>query len=147
VPYLDILMNVMMFVLATIAVTFTTTIETIPPRSNPILHGPKPEGVALTVLLTSEGYALKTSAGGIAPGCARMGGGVTVPKRAGAYDHEALAACVKSLKDGSAELAKERQVTLSANPDVAYEDVVDAMDALRGRERVLFPDVVLAVAR
>ena len=34
VPFLDIITNVLMFVLATIAVTFTTMIETQPPRAS-----------------------------------------------------------------------------------------------------------------
>ena len=34
VPFLDIIMNVLMFVLATISVTFTTLIDTQPPRAS-----------------------------------------------------------------------------------------------------------------
>jgi len=148
VPYLDILMNVMLFVLATIAVSFVTTIDTQPARANPILHGAAPKGLGLTVLLTSEGYAVKTSAGAIAPGCATLGTGVTVPKRAGAYDPPALAACAKKLKESAPELADERQVTLSANAAVPYADLIDAMDALRrDGDRPLFPDAVLGVVR
>ena len=33
VPYLDIVVNILMFVLSTLAVTFTATIETLPPAS------------------------------------------------------------------------------------------------------------------
>ena len=33
VPFLDIVMNVLMFVLATISVTFTATIDTAPPKA------------------------------------------------------------------------------------------------------------------
>ncbi len=33
VPFLDIIMNILIFVLATVAVTFTATIDTTPPAS------------------------------------------------------------------------------------------------------------------
>ena len=72
VPFLDIIMNILMFVLATIAVTFTATHRD---------HAARPAAAAgvraerrarrstSTVLIVNEGFSLKASGGNIAPGC------------------------------------------------------------------------------
>jgi len=38
----------------------------------------------------------------------------------------------------------ETRVTLSADPEVPYEDLIGAMDAVRGDDNELFPDVLLS---
>ncbi len=143
VPYLDILMNVMMFVLASVSVAFASTITTSAAAS-PLVRA-HPEGVHLTALVTGQGVALKTAAGAIAPGCGDVGPGVTVPNAGGAYDLAALTACARRVK-GMAPA--ETQVTVTASPGVPYDTVVGVMDALRADEGgQLFPDVTLGVVR
>src|SRR5678815_5989529 len=61
VPYLDIITNVMMFVLATVAVTFVSSVD----ATAGILNGDRPRDVqtsalGLSVLITGQGVSLKT---------------------------------------------------------------------------------------
>ena len=53
VPFLDIIMNVLMFVLATVSVTFTATIDTFPPAKRGRLGArpPTTPTLGLTVLI------------------------------------------------------------------------------------------------
>ena len=51
VPFLDIVMNVLMFVLATVSVTFTATIDTFPPRAGSGARAPTTPTLGLTVLI------------------------------------------------------------------------------------------------
>ena len=69
VPFLDIVMNILIFVLATVSVTFTASIETTPPASpsGGVRAELKKESLNLSVLITSEGHAIKTSGGNVAP--------------------------------------------------------------------------------
>jgi biopolymer transport protein ExbD len=147
VPYLDIIMNVMMFVLATVSVTFATT---IPASAAPI--GPRtsgvPEGLRLTAMVTGRGVALTTADGAIAPGCNGVGPGLTVPSDGAAYDLAGVTACARRIKGARPENAAETQVTVTASPDVPYSTLVGVMDSLRRDDAgELFPEVHLGVVR
>jgi biopolymer transport protein ExbD len=148
VPYLDIIMNIMMFVLATVSVAFVTTINTSAASANPGHVYVPPTGLRLTALITGEGVALKTASASFAPGCEGVGTGVTVPNRGGVYDLTGLTACVRRIKATVPEAEKETQVTLTASPGVPYATVVGVMDALRADEQgELFPEVTLGAVR
>jgi biopolymer transport protein TolR len=59
-----------------------------------------------------------------------------------------LTHCVRELKRQNERFAEETQVTLTANPDIDYQVVVNVIDALRkDSEGQLFPDVHFGVAR
>ena len=142
VPFLDIITNVLMFVLATVSVTFTATIDTSLPR----LSGRRPpsdRALGLTVLVVPEGFSLKAEGGNVASGCGDTGAGLAVPKRGADYDYDALRACATKLKTRIPTNAREKTATLSANPQIPYEVVIATMDAMRktseGEE--LFPEV------
>jgi biopolymer transport protein TolR len=147
VPYLDIIVNILIFVLATLALTFTATIDTTPPAI--FSRGVGANGLGLTVLVVNEGFALKTSAGNVASGCEGAGAGIAIPKRAGDYDFSALTECVERLKRASPAFEKESQVSVAANPDTSYQTVIRVVDALRSTPRgeQLFPDVSFKVPR
>src|SRR5688572_23709677 len=151
VPFLDIIMNILIFVLATVAVTFTATIETTPPASpsGGVRAQQKKETLNLSVLITSEGHSIKTSGGNVAPGCKGPGAGIAIPKRQGTYDFSALNDCARNLKQASPEFAQETQVFLSANPGIDYQTLVSTIDAVRATTQgdSLFPDVNFQVAR
>lgn len=150
VPYLDIIMNVMMFVLATVVVAFASTIHTQAAFAgpHPTTDPAPPPALRLTALVTGQGITLTTASGAIAPGCEGVGAGVTIPKRDGAHDLTALTACARRIKGARAEYAAEPQVSISANPDVPYDTVVSVMDALRSdASGDLFPEVKLGVVR
>ena len=74
-------MNVLLFVLATVAITFTSTIavKAASPRRAPVPSA-APE---LAVLAVEDGVAIELGGANIAPGCAGAGAGVAVPKREG----------------------------------------------------------------
>ncbi len=147
VPFLDIITNVLMFVLATVSVTFTATIDTHPPRS-----GPWPStdpSLGLAVLVVPDGFSVKARGGNVAPGCTDSGVGLAVPKKDGAYDYEALKTCASRLKASSPAFASESDVTISANPQVPYEVVIATLDAVRRNDSggELFPNAAFGVAR
>jgi biopolymer transport protein TolR len=150
VPFLDIIMNVLMFVLATVSVTFTATIDTFPPKAGGAgARAPTTPTLGLTVLVVNEGFSLKARGGNVAPGCSDTGSGLAVGKVNGEYDYESLSACAAKLKGLSPDFASETQVTISANPNIPYQAIISTIDAVRkspsGQE--LFPDVNFGLAR
>jgi biopolymer transport protein TolR len=149
VPFLDIVMNVLIFVLATVSVTFTATIDTFPPRAGSGARAPTTPTLGLTVIIVNEGFSLKARGGNVAPGCNDTGPGIAIPKGERDYDYAALKACAAKLKGASADFADEMGVTVSANPPIPYQVVVSTMDAVRTNEQGedLFPEVTFGVAR
>jgi biopolymer transport protein ExbD len=149
VPFLDIIMNVLMFVLATISVTFTATIDTYPPRAGSGARAPTTPTLGLTVLVVPDGFSLKARGGNVAPGCSDTGPGIAIPKKEGDYDYTALKACAQKLKGAAVEFKDEMGVTISANPPIPYQVVISTMDAVRKNEggEDMFPEVTFGVAR
>lgn len=149
VPFLDIVTNVLMFVLATVSVTFTATIDTFPPRAGSGSRAPTTPTLSLTVLIVPDGFSLKARGGNVAPGCADTGPGIAIPRKEGDYDYDALKACATKLKAAAPEFKDEMGVTISANPPIPYQVVIGAMDAVRKNEagEELFPEVSFGIAR
>ena len=150
VPYLDIIMNILMFVLASVSVSFIGTIDTTPPSigGSRVRADVSSKALNLSAWITTQGVSLKTSGGNIATGCTDAGTGITVPKVNDEYDIRGLTACAKRLKNANASFKEETQVTITANPGIEYKTVIDVMDALRSDgEEELFPDVHFGVAR
>ncbi len=150
VPFLDIIMNVLMFVLATVAVTFTATIDSFPPKRGGRGGGPTTPTLGLTVIVVPEGFSVKAHGGSIAPGCHDTGSGITIPKTSNGFDYAGLKQCVATVKKESPEEVQgETSVTLSANPNIPYQIVISAIDAVRKDDQGndLFPDVQFGVSR
>jgi biopolymer transport protein TolR len=149
VPYLDIIMNILIFVLASVSVTFMSSIDTTPPSiGGKVQSAVSSKALNLSAFITSQGVSLKTSSGNVATGCQDVGGGVTVPKVNDSYDFPALTACAKRLKSARPEFQEETQVTITANPGIDYKTIIDVMDALRSDSgEQLFPEVHFGVAR
>jgi biopolymer transport protein ExbD len=150
VPYLDIITNIMMFVLASVSVSFIGSIDTTPPAigGSRVRSDVSSKALNLAAFITTQGISLKTSSGNIATGCQDVGSGITVPKVGEVNDYKSLNACAKRLKNANASFKEETQVTITANPGIEYKTVIDVMDALRsdGTEE-LFPEVHFGVAR
>lgn len=156
VPYLDIITNVMMFVLASVSVTFVASIDTTPPSiggSNKVRSEISSKALNLSAFVRDDGVVLKTSGGNIAPGCGAgngvtLGAGLTVPKKNGEYDLTTITACVKQIKNTSPDYREETQVTLTANAGIEYKTIIDVMDSLRkDGDDDLFPDVHFGVVQ
>src|SRR5689334_9085132 len=104
IPYLDIIMNVLMFVLAGVAITFISSIDTTPPSlGGGTRTRVDQKALNLSILVTDVGISVKTSAGNIATGCMDAGGGVTIPKKGDGHNTDALTECVKRLKKARPE--------------------------------------------
>ena len=77
VPYLDILMNILMFMLATISVVFVASVDTTAAPINGRITPITPT-LRMTVLITDQGYSVKTADGNLATGCDSLGAGLSV---------------------------------------------------------------------
>jgi len=145
VPFLDVVVNLMLFLLATTAATMAvaqTTAE-LPATCSGRCEDHR-EGLDLSVTVADSGVVVAGRDGGIAPGCGGTtdGPGVTVPRTAEGHDFAALRACLERVH---ARFPDEREVILSADPSVSYEELIGAMDAARGSaDAPLFPDVRLS---
>ena len=149
VPFLDIITNVLMFVLATVTVTFTATIDTYPPRAGTGARAPTTPTLGLTILIVPDGFSMKARGGNVAPGCNDTGPGIAIGKKGDEYDYDALKACAEKLKGAAPEFKDEMGVTISANPPIPYQVVIATMDAVRSDSKgdQMFPDVSFGVAR
>ncbi len=149
VPFLDIVTNVLMFVLATVTTTFLATIDSFPPKRGG-RGGPSTPTLNLSVIVVPVGFSVKASGGSIAPGCHDTGSGITVPKTGNDYDYKALNTCVATVKQLAPEAVRdETSVTISANPNIPYQVIVSTIDACRRDEQGqdLFPDVQFGLSR
>ncbi len=160
VPFLDIITNVLMFVLASITVTFTVTLDADAPKGGGkgVRATVAEESLNLTVIIASDGYFIKGKAASIAPGCTGIGGGAPTIARINAngdesadgkkYDTVGLQKCARKLKEEVPNAAEERQVMVTANPNVPFQEIVRVMDAVRKDDKgELFPNVVFTVLK
>jgi biopolymer transport protein ExbD len=150
VPFLDIIMNVLMFVLATVTTIFLATITADFPKRGGRGGSPSTPTLGLTIIVVPEGFSVKAKGGSIAPGCHDTGMGITVPKVGGDYDYKGLGTCVATVKkEAPEEVRDETSVTVSANPNIPLQVVISALDAVRqdadGKD--LFPDVQFGLSR
>ena len=166
IPFLDIVVNLIMFLLMTVTVVLTITqIDSQLPDYRRGVGGrsPTPEAsLNLNLTITESGVIVTGSGGKLAPGCTTtaLGRVVTVPKtmrvvndpltgqpiqparQALQFDWPGLTECVSRVKR---EFPEETQVIISADPLVEYQHLIAAMDAVRGRgTEEYFPDVLLS---
>jgi len=151
VPFLDIVVNLIMFLLATSEyVLLISQIESDLPkiargrsRSQDSVETP----LNLNVTVTDVGVIVTGSGGKLSPGCTGIdpagSRSITVPRKGNAYDWAGLTECASKVK---VQFEDEDTVTVSADPQIQYEHVVAAMDAMRGKGKVeLFPKVLVSV--
>ena len=148
VPFLDIVVNLIMFLLATTeAVLLISQIESdLPKIARGRSKGPDvATPLNLNVTVVDGGVIITGSGGKLARGCTGIDTGrdLTVPKKGKDYDWKGLTECVARVKQ---QYKEEHAVTVSADPQVQYEYVVSAMDAVRNKGKdQLFPDVMISV--
>lgn len=153
VPYLDIVMNIIMFLLATVQfqallaninITLPTAAQTAESTA-----APKPE-LNLTVSISENGYTLATSGSVLYRGFRLTPEGVvqtssdlpTLPKSGNQLDTDGLSQVLSEIKD---RFPDEERAVLTASPQIPYEQVVKTMDAMREwKGRALFPGVLLS---
>lgn len=159
VPFLDIVVNIIMFLLTLTAyIVATSELDArLPVTSRGGRGGVRPEATLnLSVTIAENGIIVAGSGGKLAPGCTQMQPGrvITVPNLPNAqadsngdgfpdvYDWRGLTRCLATVK---ATYPDESQVILSADPSVEYRHLVAAMDAVRADgELPLFPEMLLS---
>lgn len=151
IPYLDILMNLIIFMLLSMAglATFGMINVNAPEYGGGGLGGDQEKPpLTLTVAIARSGFFIGAT-GGILPGVSESGatpgqGAPAIPKKAdGTYDYAALTAMMGEIKS---KFQDENKVVIAADADIDYETLVATMDATRetaDRKR-LFPDVTLS---
>lgn len=149
VPYLDIVTNILMFLLVTISTMVVVgNIEIATPQRSTNGPGtdPDPEEqppLNLTVAITGKGFIVAGS-GGVLFEDDIPNKLPTIPKLSGdRYNYEALQKLLVKIKK---QYPAEKQVILAANPDIQYEIVIGAMDVLRvgPEDELLFPSVLFS---
>jgi biopolymer transport protein TolR len=148
VPFLDIVTNIIMFLLATTAYVLTTCEldAHLPTIGRGGGGGDAPQATLnLSVTVTERGIIVAGSGGKLQPGCAATGTGniITVPRQAdGTFEWAALTRCLVVVHGGFPD---EHQVILTADPNIEYGNIISAMDAVRSDGTTeLFPDVMLS---
>lgn len=150
VPYLDIVTNILMFLLVTISTMVVVgNIEVATPerRAGQVNPGeteePEKAPLNLTVAITGKGFIVAGS-GGVLYENDIPGRLPTVPKVSNdRYNFEALSKLLVKIKK---QFPEEKQAILAANPDIQYEIVIGAMDTLRvgPDDELLFPSVLFS---
>lgn len=174
IPFLDIIMNVLMFLLATIATVFTATIPVPAPSSSARpTNGQQQERLNITVKITPTGYIVGAGGGFLLPGCTTIGAAsLTVPNRGNAdpegytHDFATLTQCMQSIRrQWATDVANDHSINVATNSDIAYGVLVRTIDAVRearpnacrisdnlrggdfSNADCLFPEVTLGVLR
>lgn len=151
IPFLDIVVNLIMFLLATSE--FVLLISQIQSDLPQISRGRSRSANEITtplnlnVTVTDMGVLVTGSGGKLAPGCTTIdpagSRAVTVARKGKDYDWAGLTECATKIKS---QFDDEDTVTVSADPQIHYEYVVAAMDAVRGKtDQELFPKVMVSV--
>lgn len=157
VPYLDIMVNLVMFMLMSMTgfVTFQMLNVNAPDvadaamQADPTPPPPKDEQPFILNVSISESGFFVAATGGVLPGETAEGAPAdqekaapTIPLKNGEYDYESLTRKMEEIKNAYPD---KSQVILAAGAKVRYDVIVQAMDAMRGSsQRTLFPDVAFA---
>ena len=152
VPYLDILMNLIMFMLLSITglAAFGILNVSAPSyggQSAAAEDSDKPK-LLLSVLISKQGFYVAGAGGVLGPQTGAVNPQEilpTLPKHPdGSYDYAGLTAQLVGVKK---EFPTETKVIIGAEADIPYEVLVGTMDAVRESpppdHKILFPDVTL----
>ena len=164
VPYLDIVMNLVMFMLLSMAGLITLGVLDVatpkisdaagPSNADPSQTPP----LMLTVAISDKGFYI-AGAGGVLDGPADAAGldtakPPTVPRRGGDYDYAGLTDKLTLIK---LQFEKEKKVILVAESEIPYDIIIQTMDACRDHavkaasglteRKELFPEVWLSAMR
>lgn len=153
VPFLDIVTNLLMFILATITTVFTATIAMPAPRASNGGGGPPDnDELNITVKILREGYVVGAAGGFLQPGCTTVSQAtLTVPLVGGEHDGAGLTRCMEAIRnhpEWREQLRNKRNINIATNGDIPYHIVVRTLDAVRESRsgaNDLFTEPALAV--
>jgi biopolymer transport protein ExbD len=153
VPYLDVLMNLIMFMLLSITglAAFGILNVNAPSyggQSAAVSDDTEKPKLLLSVLISKKGFYVAGAGGVLGPQTGSVNPEElppTLPKKAdGTFDYSALTAQLVGIKK---EFPAETKVIIGAEADIPYEVLVSTMDAVREspapERKILFPDVTL----
>lgn len=149
VPYLDIVTNVIMFLLATITfaaalgdinVSSPTTTSAAQLQNQP---PPEPKNeLNLTVSVSDKGFTIAASGAVLYSGFSIDAAGnlqqpagatlPTIPKKGNDFDYDGLTRAMAQIKS-SPTAKNETKVIVNANPEIVYDVIVQVLDACRGK--------------
>jgi biopolymer transport protein TolR len=139
VPYMDIVTNIIIFLLASVANqiplgNINVSSPTIGSGGGGAAEAPEKQPLNLTVTVTANGFLIAAS-GGQLPSVAKLPNGK--------YDFKGLTNKLVEIKK---EYSDETKGTFNADATVPYDLVVETLDAMREdtNGKPLFPDVVFA---
>lgn len=149
VPYLDILMNLILFMLLSITGLATFGILNVnapsygAPSAGMTQEGQDEQKLTLSVLISKKGHFVSSQNAILGQEGAEAT--PTVPLLSdGGYDFKTLNAKMVEIK---AAFPAETKVIVGADPDIPYEALTQTLDAIRETQaaphRLLFPDVTL----
>jgi biopolymer transport protein TolR len=143
VPYMDIVTNIIIFLLASMInqvslANINVSVPSISGGGASAEDTPPPEKppLNLTVSVGASGFTIAAS-GGVLP---------IVPKLPnGQYDYKTLTTKLKEIKSAP-DNATETKANFSADANISYDVVVATLDAMRTTEegKILFPDIAFA---
>jgi biopolymer transport protein ExbD len=143
VPYMDIVTNIIIFLLASVVnqvslANINVSVPSISQGPGDGSNAPPPEKppLNLTVSVGATGFTIAAS-GGVLP---------IVPKLPnGQYDYKTLTTKLKEIKSAP-DNADETKANFNADSTISYDVVVATLDAMRITDegKVLFPDVAFA---
>jgi biopolymer transport protein TolR len=148
VPYLDIMMNLIMFMLLTMTALITLGVlnVTAPSYGGGAAGGAGDEKhLTLTVAVTRTGFFV-AAIGGVLPGGTGTPDQPTIALKDGDFDYNAL---TQKMIDIKREFPRETKVILTADANLPYQTLIKTMDAVReyatpDGKRPLFFDVSLS---
>lgn len=147
IPYLDIMMNLIMFMLLSITgfAVLGMLDVTAPSYGGAAASQPNPNEkppLLLTVGISEKGFFVAAT-GAVLPGLGGDANTPTIPKQNGEYDYKALNAKMREIKTA---FPNETRLIISADPTAEYSTLVRTMDATRETpdHQKLFFDVSLA---
>ncbi|HLL53164.1 MAG TPA: biopolymer transporter ExbD [Myxococcaceae bacterium] len=152
VPYLDILMNLIIFMLLSMTglAAFGILNVNAPnyggPSAGANMENPDTPKLLLTVLISKKGFYVAGAGAVLGSETAPGEGEPTVGKKGEEYDFASLTAKMVQIKGA---FPKETKVIVGAEADIPYETLIQTMDSIRetggGNDRkILFSDVTLA---
>lgn len=141
VPYLDIMVNLIMFMLVTYQVVVELNLIQVnaPTRggSNVLSENPDEKPLILTVAITAQGFRILTTD--------VTAGTENIPMKGTEYDYEELTVRLERIKAG---VKVDSHLIVTADPNIVYEKVVGTLDAARKDTKGddLFPKVTFGMA-
>jgi biopolymer transport protein ExbD len=148
-PLMDVMSNILFFLLAAFGATVVAILPTtVPVRSSDTSAKveAQEEKVNVTIKAEASGLTVACDSPNVDPAKLREFAG-RVGRKDGSYDHVALNALVKRIKE---RYPASKTVVLVPEDDMKYEIIVKIMDAVRdyrmpdGHRVELFPEVVLS---